>query len=114
VPKNNWRGYEADNLTLTWPAYNLTFDMNSQVDVTLWGYWEDVEKHEFVEVHINPVRIFGTASLMGQVVIDRLYCQKSAQQGQLLLQSPHPYQDGYDVRRLEEVQLWGVAGATLH
>lgn len=50
VPKNNWRGYEADNLTLTWPAYNLTFDLNSQVDITLWGYWEDVEKHEFVEV----------------------------------------------------------------
>lgn len=50
IAQNHWRSYAPENLTLTWPALNLTWDLNTQVDILLWGYWEDVEKHEFVQV----------------------------------------------------------------
>ncbi|KRZ03136.1 Uncharacterized protein T11_17932, partial [Trichinella zimbabwensis] len=42
VLNNNWRSFNPDNLTLTWPAANITVNPNAQVDITLWGYWEDV------------------------------------------------------------------------
>uniref|UniRef100_A0A5S6QTX0 AMOP domain-containing protein n=1 Tax=Trichuris muris TaxID=70415 RepID=A0A5S6QTX0_TRIMR len=48
--KNNWRSFNPDNLTLTWPNYNISVNPNAQVDITLWGYWEDVLGHSFVEV----------------------------------------------------------------
>ncbi|KFD52274.1 hypothetical protein M514_06837, partial [Trichuris suis] len=48
--KNNWRNFNPDNLTLTWPNYNISVNPNAQVDITLWGYWEDVLGHRFTEV----------------------------------------------------------------
>lgn len=47
---NNWRVPAAQNLTLAWPALNLSMDSTATVDITLWGYWEDVETHDLTEV----------------------------------------------------------------
>ncbi len=48
---NNWMDPRADNLTMKWSSLNISTNPNAQVDITLWGYWEDVEGHEFREVH---------------------------------------------------------------
>lgn len=50
VPANHWRSFNPDNLTLTWPAFNISINPNAQVDITIWGYWEDVLGHSFEEV----------------------------------------------------------------
>lgn len=47
---NSWKSPLAENLTFVWPAFNLSHDFNANVDITLWGYWEDINAHEFIEV----------------------------------------------------------------
>jgi hypothetical protein len=47
---NNWNSYAARNLSLTWDYQNISIDANALVDITLWGYWEDVEGHSFRQV----------------------------------------------------------------
>jgi hypothetical protein len=54
--KNNWRSPEAENLTLQWPHVNISTNPNAQVDITLWGYWEDVEGHSLKEVGALAVK----------------------------------------------------------
>uniref|UniRef100_A0A915J1N2 NIDO domain-containing protein n=1 Tax=Romanomermis culicivorax TaxID=13658 RepID=A0A915J1N2_ROMCU len=39
-----------DQLTLTWSPHNLTSNQNAKINVELWGYWEDNEKHIFQKV----------------------------------------------------------------
>uniref|UniRef100_A0A915HJU4 Mucin-like protein n=1 Tax=Romanomermis culicivorax TaxID=13658 RepID=A0A915HJU4_ROMCU len=46
-PNNNWRSFKPENLTMTWPNYNISVNPNAQVDITLWGYWENVLGHTF-------------------------------------------------------------------
>lgn len=49
-PLNNWNAFDAKNLTLKWEYQNITADYNAQVDIALYGYWEDVEKHSFKQI----------------------------------------------------------------
>uniref|UniRef100_A0A914Y6K2 Uncharacterized protein n=1 Tax=Panagrolaimus superbus TaxID=310955 RepID=A0A914Y6K2_9BILA len=47
---NNWRSHNATRLRLEWAPFNLTTDINAQVDIKLLGYWEDTDDHVFEEV----------------------------------------------------------------
>ena len=49
-PRNTWDAFDAQNLTLTWEHENITSNYNSQVDLSLYGYWEDVEGHSFKHI----------------------------------------------------------------
>lgn len=48
--RNNWNSFEAQNLTLTWEWENITANYNAEVDIALYGYWEDVEGHSLKQV----------------------------------------------------------------
>lgn len=56
IAANNWRRLTPDNLTMTWPAFNISMNPNASVDITLWGYWEDVLNYTFEEVALNTPR----------------------------------------------------------
>uniref|UniRef100_A0A915DYD5 AMOP domain protein n=1 Tax=Ditylenchus dipsaci TaxID=166011 RepID=A0A915DYD5_9BILA len=47
---NNWRSHNATRLRLEWAPNNLTMDINSMVDIKLYGYWEDTDDHIFEDV----------------------------------------------------------------
>ena len=47
---NDWMNINAENLTMKWGRNNISSSANAKVDITLWGYWEDLEGHEFVEI----------------------------------------------------------------
>uniref|UniRef100_A0A1I7RLD5 Protein mesh n=2 Tax=Bursaphelenchus xylophilus TaxID=6326 RepID=A0A1I7RLD5_BURXY len=49
-PRNNWNAFDARNLTLTWEHENITANYNAEIDVVLYGYWEDVEGHSLKQV----------------------------------------------------------------
>lgn len=49
-PRNNWNAFDARNLTLTWEHLNITANPNSEIDIALFGYWEDVEGHSLKQV----------------------------------------------------------------
>ncbi|CAJ0946455.1 unnamed protein product, partial [Mesorhabditis belari] len=49
-PHNNWHAWEAENLTVHWEWENITSNPNTQVDIALYGYWEDVEGHSFKQI----------------------------------------------------------------
>lgn len=52
-PHNNWNAFDAQNLSLSWEHENITSNYNSQIDIVLYGYWEDVEGHELRQVILN-------------------------------------------------------------
>lgn len=50
IADNDWRSPRADNLTMMWPALNLSSNAGVAIDITVWGYWEDLDGHELIEV----------------------------------------------------------------
>ena len=58
-PHNNWRSHNATELRLEWSPWNITNNINAQVDIKLMGYWEDTDDHAFEEVGIIAL---GTAN----------------------------------------------------
>uniref|UniRef100_A0A0N5BZK0 AMOP domain protein n=1 Tax=Strongyloides papillosus TaxID=174720 RepID=A0A0N5BZK0_STREA len=59
---NNWRSSNATKLRLEWAPYNLTNDINAQIDITLMGYWEDTDDHIFEEVGTLGLRLPNSGS----------------------------------------------------
>lgn len=49
-PRNNWNAFDARNLTVTWEHENITANYNVEVDIVLYGYWEDVEGHSLKQI----------------------------------------------------------------
>uniref|UniRef100_A0A0K0F7J0 Protein mesh (inferred by orthology to a D. melanogaster protein) n=1 Tax=Strongyloides venezuelensis TaxID=75913 RepID=A0A0K0F7J0_STRVS len=47
---NNWNNFNAQNLSLSWEWQNITTNPNAIVDISLYGYWEDVEGHSFKKI----------------------------------------------------------------
>uniref|UniRef100_A0A914XL52 NIDO domain-containing protein n=1 Tax=Plectus sambesii TaxID=2011161 RepID=A0A914XL52_9BILA len=47
---NDWHSPAANNLTLMWPAVNISSSAGVTIDISVWGYWEDLDGHEMVEV----------------------------------------------------------------
>uniref|UniRef100_A0AC35TMA4 AMOP domain-containing protein n=1 Tax=Rhabditophanes sp. KR3021 TaxID=114890 RepID=A0AC35TMA4_9BILA len=60
--ENNWRSVNATKLRLEWSSFNLTTDINAQVDITLMGYWEDTDDHIFEEVGTIALRTSNSGS----------------------------------------------------
>uniref|UniRef100_A0A1I7XE73 non-specific serine/threonine protein kinase n=1 Tax=Heterorhabditis bacteriophora TaxID=37862 RepID=A0A1I7XE73_HETBA len=49
-PMNNWNHFNPQNLTLSWEWENITANPNANVDIALWGYWEDTEGYSFKQI----------------------------------------------------------------
>ncbi|KAI6179709.1 Protein mesh [Aphelenchoides besseyi] len=49
-PRNNWNSFDARNLTLTWEYENITANYNAEIDISLWGYFEDTETHYLKQI----------------------------------------------------------------
>ena len=55
IPNNNWKSPTAEELYMEWAPLNLTSELGARVDISLWGYWEDTDDHQFVRVCKSPL-----------------------------------------------------------
>lgn len=61
--KNSWHNAFATHLTVRWDANNITTQYGQNVDIVLYGYWEDVDGHNVEEVGAIGLNIRNTGNL---------------------------------------------------
>lgn len=78
--QNSWHNAFATYLTVRWDAGNITTQYAQNVDIVLYGYWEDVDGHNLEEVGAIGLNIPNTGALTFTTVSARRLLQRNYQE----------------------------------